>query len=68
MELTRIARACGSGDACPAGFTTDRGTAVIQGATLTAHDLPANITLPDGESAVEIPLALLEEMARALRS
>jgi hypothetical protein len=64
MELTRLAGTCPDGNTCPAVFTTDRGTIVVQGFALTDAVL-AQADLPDGEAAVEIPLTLLLEAACA---
>jgi hypothetical protein len=66
MRLTRIAGSCPSGRTCPTIYETDRGTVVVQGYVLGADDL-AHVTLPEGESAVEIPASLLQEVARAHR-
>jgi hypothetical protein len=67
MDLTRLAGTCPDGATCPTIFTTDRGTIVIQGPALTGAGL-SQADLPDGEAAVEIPLALLLEAARAYRA
>lgn len=64
MKLTRIAGDCGEGRTCPTVYVSDQGTVVVQGYNLTEADL-RKISLPDGESAVEIPLSLLLEAARA---
>ncbi|MFW5415571.1 hypothetical protein J0910_02805 [Nocardiopsis sp. CNT-189] len=64
MALTRIAGDCDDGRTCPTVYASDRGTLVVQGCALGAADL-AEITLPDGELAVEIPVSLLLEAARA---
>lgn len=64
MQLTRLAGTCPDGRTCPTIFETDRGTAVVQGYQLAADDLK-QIVLPDGETAVEIPIELLKEVARA---
>lgn len=63
MKLTHVAGEgdCGKED-CPNVYTTDRGTVLVQGYTTTEHGL----TLPSGEEAVEIPLAVFQEAARAL--
>lgn len=66
MKLTRIAGDCPDGVTCPTVYASDRGTIVVQGYTVAAEDL-REITLPEGENAVEIPLSLLEEAARAHR-
>ncbi|ADH66730.1 hypothetical protein [Nocardiopsis dassonvillei] len=63
MKLTRIAGECNNRRTCPTVYASDRGTVVVQGYTLAAGDL-TQITLPEGESAVEIPLSLLKEAAR----
>lgn len=66
MKLTRIAGDCPDGVTCPTVYASDRGTIVVQGYTVSAEDL-CEITLPEGENAVEIPLSLLVEAARAHR-
>lgn len=66
MRLTRIAGDCPSGSTCPAIYQTDRGTLVVQGHRLSNGDL-AQIDLPADESAVEIPVSLLEGVAHAYR-
>ncbi len=66
MRLARIAGTCPDGRTCPTVYATDRGTVVVQGYKLEGDDL-ARMAMPDGESAVEIPVALLEEVARAHR-
>lgn len=67
MTLTRIVGTCPDGRTCPTIYQTERGTLVVQGYRLDAGDL-ARIDLPDGESAVEIPHSLLEDVVRAFRS
>jgi hypothetical protein len=66
MRLTRIAGDCPDGRTCPTVYETDRGTIVVQGYDIPVHEL-TQIALPDGEAAVEIPISLLEEAARARR-
>lgn len=66
MRLSRIAGQCPDGNTCPTVYETDRGTVVVQGYRLGAEEL-AKIALPDGEAAVEIPVALLAEVVRAHR-
>ena len=59
MELTQIAGGdCGRDD-CPTIFTTGRGTVAVQGYLVDKQT-------PDGEAVVEIPLAVLQDAARAL--
>ena len=64
MQLTRIAGDCPDGRTCPTIYRTDRGTVVVQGYRLTAEEL-AEMGLPMGESAVEIPGSLLQKAAHA---
>ncbi|MGH2944825.1 MAG: hypothetical protein ACRDPC_00875 [Solirubrobacteraceae bacterium] len=66
MRLERIAGNCPDGRTCPTVYATDRDTLVVQGYAVPAHEL-TEIALPDGEAAVEIPIALLETAARAQR-
>ena len=58
-ELHLIATVCGGGT-CPTVYRTDRGTYVVQGRTVTADG--AGVDLPEGESLVEIPTALFEQL------
>lgn len=64
MKLSRVAGECTNRRTCPTVYTSDRGTIVVQGYTLSAEDL-AGINLPEGEGVVEIPVSLLKEAARA---
>ncbi|QBI56158.1 hypothetical protein [Streptomonospora litoralis] len=58
MELRRIGGTC-EDDNCPTLYATDRGTVVVQGyAVSDAHAL-AELGLPAGEAAVEVPAELL---------
>jgi hypothetical protein len=66
MDLTPLTKDCADGRTCPGAFATDRGTIIIRGYTLTSDQL-AQVTLGDGETATEIPAALLLEAARAYR-
>ena len=55
---------CTEGIDCPNIFLTDRGTFIVQGWVITDTNTLANLNLPAGESAVEIPLDLLPELTR----
>ncbi len=44
---------------CPTLYATDRDTFVVQGWRLTDPEALAAMDIPDHETAVEIPLALL---------
>ena len=58
VELTPIRGACRDGT-CPTIYTTDRGTVVVQGYSVT----DADVTVPEGEALVEIPAELLKSNA-----
>jgi hypothetical protein len=61
MELTFLGTTSGH-DSCPNLYETDRGTYVVQGYRVTDPVALAALRargLPDGETAVEIPKALL---------
>jgi hypothetical protein len=66
VKLVRVSEdgECKNGN-CPTVYRSDRGTLVIQGYTVDSADAEG-MTLPAGESLVEIPLAVLQEAARAL--
>ena len=65
MKIVRkLAGDCKGGD-CPTVYATDRGTLVIQGYIL-APAAVRQLTLPGGESAVEVPAELLLEAARRM--
>jgi len=57
MELTFLGSSSVTGD-CPSLYATDRGTYIVQGLRLDPEVL-ASLTMPDRETAVEIPAALL---------
>ncbi|PRX48696.1 hypothetical protein B0I33_104514 [Prauserella shujinwangii] len=61
MKLTFLGTTSQGGH-CPSAFETDRGTYVVQGYKVTDADALAELRrrgLPDHETAVEIPKALL---------
>ena len=62
MQLTFLGTTSGT-DSCPNLYETDRGTYVVQGYKITDPDALAQLRargLPDSETAVEIPKALVE--------
>jgi hypothetical protein len=64
MKLTHLATESGK-SGCPSVFATDRGTYVVQGWKVTDDEALAELAergLPDHETAVEIPAALLEHL------
>ncbi|TMR88505.1 hypothetical protein [Nonomuraea basaltis] len=51
--------------ACPTLYETDRGTIVVQGLQVTDAEALADLRdVLDGETAVEVPMELLTEIAR----
>ncbi|MDA3647991.1 hypothetical protein LZ318_22670 [Saccharopolyspora indica] len=61
MRLTHLGTTSGGGG-CPELYETDRGTYVVQGTRITDPAALATLRergLPDHETAVEIPKALL---------
>ncbi len=64
MKLRLIARSGCSGGTCPTAYVTDRGTAVVQGSVILDDETLAQLNLPAGEAAVEVPLALLRAAAQ----
>ncbi len=67
MRIVRkLAGDCKGGD-CPTVYATDRGTLVIQGYVLDPAADGA-LTLPNGESAVEVPMELIVEAARQVKA
>jgi len=58
MRLHKIG-GCDDGT-CPTVYATDRGTLVVQGGVVTDPDALAAMDLPEHETAVEVPAALLD--------
>lgn len=61
MKLSHLGSTSKNGG-CPELYVTDRGTFVVQGAKITDPEALATLRargLPDHETAVEIPAALL---------
>ncbi|QUQ71170.1 hypothetical protein [Kutzneria sp. CA-103260] len=64
MQLTHIATESGK-SGCPSFFATDRGTYVVQGWRIDDADALATLQergLPDHETAIEIPAALVQRI------
>jgi hypothetical protein len=59
MRLTMLRGSCVGGD-CPTVYATDRGTLVVQGATVTDAE---GVSVPAGETLVEVPADLLLGLA-----
>jgi hypothetical protein len=67
MKLTHLGTESGE-TGCPSLFATDRGTYVVQGWKVTDPDTLTELRrrgLPDHETAVEIPAALLTHAPQA---
>jgi hypothetical protein len=65
MSLTtlRANRDCDNGRTCPHISATGRGTLVVQGYLVSDPELASRLGIPAGETTVEVPLALLPELA-----
>ncbi|MGH3735374.1 MAG: hypothetical protein ACRDT6_07085 [Micromonosporaceae bacterium] len=63
MKLTRLRGSCSPNEVCPTLYATDRGTFIVQGFVVDDPEALTALDLPPGESAVEIPLSLLPEVA-----
>lgn len=62
MTLRKVAGDCELGT-CPTVYLSDRGTIVLQGDAVTVAN---GLALGEGEQAVELPIALVQEAIRAL--
>jgi hypothetical protein len=60
VRLTKLT-GC-QGGTCPAVYTTDRGTLVVQGVLVTDPQAIADANAPAGETLVEIPRELLASL------
>lgn len=64
MKLTHLFTWNSSGGGnCPAVYSTDRDSVVVQGYTLAAADAAQMVNVADNESGVEIPYELAEQIA-----
>ena len=63
MKLTLLGDNCANGRTCPRIYATDRGTLIVQGYNVLDSEALEQLGLPAGESAVEIPVSLLKEVA-----
>ena len=61
MIVTRVRGMCDDGKTCPALHRTDRNTVVVQGWAVVDSGVLAQMGLPPGAEAVEVPSALLAE-------
>lgn len=62
-RLRTVATLC-SGGGCPAVYSTDSGTLLVQGYIPLGHK---GVNLPQGEALVEIPFELLRKAADLMR-
>jgi hypothetical protein len=64
MRLTMVrGDDCPDGRTCPAVHVTESGSLIIVGRVVTDADVLAQVLVGDGELAVEVPAALLPEVA-----
>lgn len=52
-----------NGGNCPSLYKTDRGTFIVQGWKVTDPEALAGLDIPGHETAVEVPLDVLAEIA-----
>ncbi|MCZ4086217.1 MULTISPECIES: hypothetical protein [Streptomyces] len=52
------------GGECPTLYATDRDTYLVQGWRIFAQDLLIQLTIPEGETAVEVPTELFEHLEK----
>ena len=62
MKLQFVRSTSPTNNTCPTLFTTDRGTVIVQGYVVTDAEALAQMDIPEGETCVEVPVALLEEL------
>lgn len=62
MKLTRLDNDCENKKICPTVYATDRNTFVVQGYIVDDAEALATMSLPPGETAVEIPEALVRKV------
>ncbi|MEU3299983.1 hypothetical protein ABZ729_09195 [Streptomyces sp. NPDC006678] len=63
MRLRFLGKNSKSGD-CPTLYATDRDTYLVQGWKILANDLLMQLTVPEGETAVEVPTELFEHLEK----
>ncbi|WP_371783899.1 hypothetical protein [Streptosporangium subroseum] len=62
MKLQFVRSTSPTNNTCPTLFTTDRETVIVQGYVVTDPEALSQMDIPEGETCVEVPLALLEEL------
>jgi hypothetical protein len=62
MQLRFLGKNSTPGDS-PTLYATDHSTYVVQGWIVTAGDILAKLTIPNGETVVEVPTELFEHLA-----
>ncbi|GAA0916415.1 hypothetical protein [Nonomuraea longicatena] len=65
MKLQFVRSTSPTNNTCPTLFTTDRGTVIVQGYVVVDPEALSQMDIPEGETCVEVPMALLEEMRGA---
>lgn len=61
MVVKLVRSTCNDGKTCPALHRTDRDTVVVQGWVVADAEVLAQLELPAGAEAVEVPTGLLAE-------
>jgi hypothetical protein len=62
VPLALLPELAGETTARPGLFLTDRGTVLVSGQAVTDAEVLAELSLPAGESAVEVPITALPEL------
>lgn len=65
MKLTLVRGTCNDGKTCPGLYRTERGTYVVRGYVVDDAEALAELDLPAGETAVEVPAELLRQVDEA---
>ncbi|WP_063734379.1 hypothetical protein [Streptomyces sp. RTd22] len=63
MKLRFLGKDSKQGD-CPTLYATDRDTYLVQGWRIYASDLLMQLTIPEGETAVEVPTELFDHLEK----
>ncbi|MFD9816188.1 hypothetical protein [Streptomyces sp. NPDC059080] len=61
MKLRFLGKDSKQGD-CPTLYATDRDTYLVQGWKIFANDLLMQLTIPEGQTAVEVPTELFDHL------
>lgn len=64
MKLVQVRGDCNDGKACPGLYRTERGSVLARGLKVTDPEVLAALDLPEHETVVELPAALVAEVLR----